>query len=596
MLPVPDDASDSSATLDRAAQPDSSENPVFDRLAQLAAKLLGAPIALISLIDDKHQWIKARVGVDVVQIPRDHSICTHAVDLGDLLVIADAAQDPRSRDSLLVAGAPHARFYAGVPLWTAEGLAIGTLCVLDERPRAGLSPEEADTLRDLGLFAVALLEARCAQGSRATGGRPNLLDFMDEINGLIADAGDGDGQVAVLVIDAATPNQCEEIARTLGQAAADLFVDVSAQSIGECLPEGSRLYDLSAARFGCILKADATPRFEEILDRLAFRLRRPGPAGPFIPVATSVGLGVAYHPDHGANAAALLQAAASGAHESLEGGTPWCAYSPALDRAARRAAHLLRDIGPALAGTDQLRLVYQPKLELATGRGIGAEVLIRWKHPIFGPIPPDEFVPLVERTTLVNAMTDWTLGTALRQIALWRADGLDPQISINVSMQDLWDDHFATRLSGLLERCGVEPGWIDIEVTESALMKDPVRVGHQLDAVRRLGVAIEIDDYGTGQSGLSYLKYIPASYVKIAQVFVSRLAHDTKDQIIVRSTINLAHDLGLKVVAEGIDNEAALDWLRAHGCDIGQGNLLSPALEAADFERSLRMSARSPHP
>jgi EAL domain-containing protein (putative c-di-GMP-specific phosphodiesterase class I) len=140
----------------------------------------------------------------------------------------------------------------------------------------------------------------------------------------------------------------------------------------------------------------------------------------------------------------------------------------------------------------------------------------------------------------------------------------------------------------MLERHAVRPDWIDIEVTESALMKDPAHVGRQLDEIRRMGVAIEVDDYGTGQSGLSYLKSIPASYLKIDQSFVSHLANDKADQIIVRSTIDLAHDLGLKVVAEGIRDEAALGWLREHGCDIGQGNLLSPPLEAEDFERLLQ--------
>ncbi len=197
-------------------------------------------------------------------------------------------------------------------------------------------------------------------------------------------------------------------------------------------------------------------------------------------------------------------------------------------------------------------------MDLSTGQCMGAEALLRWNHPGLGPISPNEFVPLMEHTTLVHALTDWALGAALRQTALWRAAGLDPQISINVSMRDLWDDHFAARLAGLLDRHAVRPEWIDIEVTESALMKDPVRVGRQLDQIRRLGVAIEIDDYGTGRSGLSYLKYIPASYVKIPQVFVFQLASDRKDRVIVRSTINLAHDLGCGLSQRGSGIEPRL--------------------------------------
>lgn len=415
----------------------------------------------------------------------------------------------------------------------------------------------------------------------------NRFDFIDDINAFIGDPSPVNLQVAVLVVETATPNQYEDLVRLLGQAAADSFEDACAKSISACLPAPTKLYRLSTARFGCILQADTPEHVIEALDRLAHKIRYPVQTGS-IPVATSVGIGIAHYPHHGTDAAELFQAATSAARESLDGGKPWCPYDPEFDRTSRRAAHLLRDIVPALAGKDQLRLIYQPKMDILTGRCIGAEALLRWNHPTLGPIRPDEFVPLVEHTTLVNAMTDWTLDAALSQVALWRADGLDPQISINISMYDLRDDHFTARLTELLERHAVRPDWIDIEVTESALMKDPVHVGHQLDEIRRLGVGIEIDDYGTGQSGLSYLKYIPASYLKIDQSFISHLPGDRTDRILVRSTINLAHELDLRVVAEGIRDEAGLDWLREHGCDIGQGNLLSPPLEAMDFERLLR--------
>jgi EAL domain-containing protein (putative c-di-GMP-specific phosphodiesterase class I)/GGDEF domain-containing protein len=437
-------------------------------------------------------------------------------------------------------------------------------------------------------------EHPAADCPRALSHLPDRSEFLHAIGAVIGDPSRDDRPMAILIVDVATPSQYEELGYRLGQAEADLFQDLSAAWISECLPEGTGLYRLSATRFGCILEADLPcNEFEETLDRIALRIRTPEPHAHAIPVATSIGIGVAYYPDHGIDATGLFRAAVSGVHESVESGKPWCRYSAAFDRASCRAAHLLRDIGPALTG-NQFHLVYQPKTDLATGRCIGAEALLRWEHPTFGAISPNEFVPLIERTTLVHAMTDWTLGAALSQIALWRAADLDPRISINVSMRDLWDDGFAGRLAGLLERHAVQPDWIDIEVTETALMKDPVNVGRLLDEIRRLGMAIEIDDYGTGQSGLSYLKYIPASYLKIPQVFVFQVASDRADQIIVRSTIDLAHDLGLRVVAEGIRDEAALVWLREHGCDIGQGHVLSPPLQASQFERWLRDHRHTP--
>lgn len=593
MLLLPDDESDHRA-LRRAALLDTDPDPAFDRLVRLAVKLLDVPIAMISLIDDERQWFKARSGLELGQIPRRRSICEHTIITGDLLVIGDTRQDPRSRDSLLVAGEPHVRFYAGVPLRTGEGAIVGTLCVLDHGPRSGLSPEQTDLLQDLGVLAAALIEAQHAVDSpRSMSRLPGRSRFLGTVNTVIGNPPRADPRIAIVVIDIATPDQYEELRRVLGEDEADLFHDASVRWISECLPVHAGLYRLSVTRFGCVLPANTPDDFEETFDRLAYRIRAPERAGHSIPVATSIGIGVAYYPHHGADAAELFRAAISGVHESLEEGKPWCTYSPAFDRKSCRAARLLRDIGPALTG-NQFHLVYQPKIDISTGRCIGAEALLRWNHPTLGPISPDEFVPLIERTTLVHAMTDWTLGTALHQIALWRAAGLDPQISINVSMRDLWDDHFVARLAGLLERHAVRPDWIDIEVTEGVVMKDPLNVGRRLGEIRRLGIAIEIDDYGTGQAGLSYLKYIPASYVKIPQVFVFRLASDREDQIIVRSTIDLVHDLGLRVVAEGIRDKAALTWLREHGCDIGQGNVLSPPLEAPHFERWLRDTRYDP--
>ncbi len=418
--------------------------------------------------------------------------------------------------------------------------------------------------------------------------KPNRHLFREDVDALIGNSRRASRQIAVLIVDAATPNQYEELIRTRGQAAADFFEEAAADSISRCLPEGTALYSLSAMRFGCILEIDTPDYLKETLDKLAYRMRRPEPVGHPLPVATSIAIGAACYPEHGTDAVTLIQAAISGAHESLTIDSPWCLYSPARDRASHRAAYLLHDIGPALAGNGQLHLVYQPKMDLETGRYTGAEALLRWHHPTLGEIPPGEFVELVERTTFVQAITEWTLGAALPQVARWRAAGLDPQVSVNVSMRDLGDDNFATRLAGLLERHAVRPEWINIEITESALMKNPLRVRRQLDEIRRLGVEIEIDDYGAGYAGLSYLKYIPAAIVKIDQAFISQLAVDRNDQIMVRSTIGMVHDLGRQVVAEGVRDQSALDWLRDQGCDIGQGHFISRPLEAPLFEQSLR--------
>jgi EAL domain-containing protein (putative c-di-GMP-specific phosphodiesterase class I)/GGDEF domain-containing protein len=586
--PIPDNEPDRLAALRRIELLDTPPEPAFDRLTRLAATLLDLPITLISLIDDKRQWVKSRVGSTLTEIPRDQSFCAHAMTVDDMLVVGDATQDPRFRGNPLVVGDPHVRFYAGVPLRTTDGLALGTLSVLDSTPRPELSPRKAEALRDLAALAMALIEARHAGGDLHPVSRLlNRSRFLKDVDAFITDATNVVPEIAVVVIDAATPSQYADLARTLGQDEADSFEVVSSARITERLPERSQLYHLSSARFGCILEASSPGQSQKILDGLAEQMRRPGGRRE-IPFATSVGVGAAHYPQDGANAAELVRAATCGAQESLTGKRRWCTYSPAFDLASRRASHLLRAIGPALAGEGQLRLVYQPKTDLRTGRCTGAEALLRWTHPTLGQISPSEAIPLVERTALVHALTDWELGAALPEIARLRAAGLVVQVSINVSVLDLEDEHFVARMTTLLERHRIPPEWIEIEVTESALMTDPVRIGRQLNAVRGVGVAIEIDDFGVGYSTLSLLKYIPATYVKIDQLFVTRLTSSRDDQAIVLSTINLAHELGRLVVAEGIEDADVYSWLREHGCDIGQGNMISPPLDVSRFEQWLQ--------
>jgi EAL domain-containing protein (putative c-di-GMP-specific phosphodiesterase class I)/GGDEF domain-containing protein len=575
------------SVLPHSGRVDMPLEPVFDRLTRLAAKSLGAPMALICLANGPRQWLKSSFGMARSEVPSDDLLRAHAL-VDDILVISDLTQNRCFSDKAWVTGHPHVRFYSGISLRTTEGPVLGTLGVMATRPRPGLSPKQTGVLRDLAGVALALIEAhQAAHAPHPVTGLPGRAQFLDDVKEVLGASAKGNAETAVLIIEAATPNQYADLVRTLGHDAADLFEIATANRAGELLPEDVGLYHLATARFGCVLTVDAAGSVAAFVEDLADQLQRPVRSHD-IPLATSVGIGVAHFPRDGTDAVSLLRAAATAADEALDNEKSWCAYSPMRDLASRRASYLLRDIGPALANTGQLHLVYQPKVDLRTTRCIGAEALLRWTHPSLGLIGPNEFVRLVERTTLVHALTDWALGAALSQVARWRQAGLDVRVSINVSILDLVDEHFRARLESLLDHHEVRPDWIGIEVTESVLMKDPVRVGRLLDEVRRLGVAIEIDDFGTGQSTLSYLKYIPATHVKIDQLFISRLASDRNDQIMVRSTINLVHELGHLVVAEGTNDTMTIDWLRQHGCDVGQGDAISPPLDAPSFERWLR--------
>ncbi|WP_420797539.1 putative bifunctional diguanylate cyclase/phosphodiesterase [Azospirillum doebereinerae] len=593
---IPANEQDRLAALRRFELLDTPPEDAFDHITRLAAKLLNVPIALVSLIDQDRQWFKSHLGLAVRETAREFAFCAHAIHGDDVFMVEDATLDPRFSDNPLVTEDPGIRFYAGAPLRTSDGLNLGTICVIDRVPRPVLAPDEQEALRNLSSMVMMLIEARQAVGYlHPVTGLSNRFRFLKDIDNVLKQDGPAASRTGVVVFDTAASDQYATLARSLGQVMADLFEVAAARRIGDALPGRPKLYHLSAARFGCILPLPDDAGLEPWLDAATAGLGAPILCQG-VPIATSNGTGVALFPSDGANALELLRAATTAAHQAMEGKTPWCRYDAAQDHASQRAFHLLRDMVPAVAATDQFRIVYQPKIDLATRQCVGSEALLRWVHPDLGPISPAEFIPLAERTAFVRPITDWVLNVVLAQVAQWEKAGIRLRTSINLSMLDLEADDFSNRITALLDRYGVSPDLIDFEVTESALMKDRGKVNRQFKRIRQLGIEFEIDDFGTGQSALSYLKYIPASVVKIDKLFVQSLTTDRNDQIMVRSTIDLAHELGYRVVAEGIETAEVYDWLRAHGCDIGQGYLMSRPLEAPAFEAWLRAGGFSGQP
>jgi EAL domain-containing protein (putative c-di-GMP-specific phosphodiesterase class I) len=234
---------------------------------------------------------------------------------------------------------------------------------------------------------------------------------------------------------------------------------------------------------------------------------------------------------------------------------------------------------------NQLELFYQPKADLASSRITSVEALVRWRHPYRGLILPDDFIPLAEQTGQLRALSLWVLNAALRQARAWDHVGRSLGVAVNLSMRDLHDPGLPETVAALLKTWAVRPATLTIEITESTLMADPAQA---MEIVRRLsamGVNIAIDDFGTGYSSLSYLKRLAVNELKVDRSFVRNVVDDTHDVAIVRSTISLAHELGLQVVAEGIEDQATWDLLARLGCDTGQGYLISRPLPAPEFNR-----------
>lgn len=584
---TPKNEQDRLAALRRFELLDTPPEPEFDRITRLTARLFKSPIALITLVDEHRQWFKSRVGLGTQQTPREFAFCAHAILQDDLFVVCDAQQDPAFNTNPLVTGEPHIRFYAGVPLRTFDGFALGTLCIIDTEPRPALQADEAQLLREMAAIVMNHVEARLAVGFiHPVTGLANRFRFNQDIDTFLADPRRGSLGCAVIVASAASAEQYADLLRLLGSVSADAFEVASAERIRASLPAKTKLYHLSAAHFGCVLPIEHREALEASLSRLASGLSAPILVQG-IPVLGAVGIGVAQYPRDGEASVELVREAANANHQARSDRRPWCVYSAASDAASRRAFRLLRDLGGALAAGEQLGMVYQPKIAFPSGACTGVEALLRWSHPELGAISPAELIPLVERTALMRPLTEWVLDAVMAQAARWRAAGLQIGVSINISMLDLHDEDFGDKISRLLAKHAVASGWISLEVTESALVHDHASVARQLAHIRGLDIALEIDDFGTGQSALAYLKHIPASYVKIDRSFISALAHDATDRALVRSTIELAHELGLKVVAEGIETEAVYDWLSDHDCDLGQGYAIAKPLSAVELEQWL---------
>jgi len=300
----------------------------------------------------------------------------------------------------------------------------------------------------------------------------------------------------------------------------------------------------------------------------------------------SATIGIALYPRDANNASELLRCADIARSTAKTELRPFATYAESTDRSAPERLALLGDLARALRD-GQIRLVYQPKVRLSDRRVCGFEALARWHHPKLGPVPPSSFVAIAETTELIHPFTQYVIEHALRQSARWRSMGVQLPISVNVSANNLLDAAFVERLAELLKRHDVPGELLELEITESALLRHPETILRRLNEIRLLGVPLAIDDFGTGYASLAYLKRLPVQSLKIDKAFILNLLSDPADQRIVRSAIQLAHGFGLRVVAEGVESAAVAERLLLEGSDYGQGYFLGTPQEAAEIERTV---------
>jgi len=549
---------------------DTPPSEAFDRITRMAAQLFKLPIAAVSLTDSHRQWFKSKVGVGHDTIPRLRAPCAAVADSGGLLIVPDLLEDDCFRDSTLAESG--IRFYAGAPLVTSEGYCLGAMCVLGLEPRQ-VTRAESEALRDLATMVMSQIELQHALGRvDPISGLPNRNQFISDFTDIELHEPHGDMRLAALV-SLASPQELSDAQRVMGSGYLD---DVVRDTVPLLRIGGAgKIYHVASTQFAFFAPPGVTletfcVQMQSWLDaRASFGQTR---------FLTTTTVGIAPFTVGQTEGLDLLRNMHSAAHDALAAERCVRVFSSEHDAILRRRFWLVTAFGDALESRNQLHLVYQPKVGLAGGACVSVEALLRWSHPEQGAISPGEFIPVIETTSLARATTEWVLAAAIRQLAAWRRDGIDLQVAVNVSAVNLEETDFCERVLMHLQRHAVPASSLAIELTESALMRNPKVAQATLERLARAGVRLAIDDFGTGYSSLSYLQSLPVDVVKIDQSFMRGLGDrdggaDERRGALVRTMIKLSHDLGHQVVAEGVETVEVADFLRGAGCDEAQGYL-----------------------
>ncbi|SDY79940.1 bifunctional diguanylate cyclase/phosphodiesterase [Pseudomonas sp. NFIX28] len=549
----------------------------FDRICRMAAEYFKVPTALISLVDRDRQWFKARVGFDEPQIPISQSFCAFTVQGREVLEVHNAALDPRFQDNPLVSRDQGIRFYAGAPLLTASGYAIGSLCIIDKVEQQ-LSIVERQHLRDMAAMVMEQIEQRQRLRRRdPVSGLANREQFQSDLRDL-AEHHLGERRVLVL-IDALDMKVAHELTLALGLAPFETIIRFLALRLQEYLGRHVRVYHVSVKRFGFLLPAPAQG-LDKLLDALVSRLRRQ-PPGLGFPMTPTVCAGTVEFEIDCQSVDDALRKAMFALELAMARRSFWAHYDAGRDHAQRRAFNLASDLNDALH-SGQIYLMFQPRFAFLDGAQVSAEALLRWEHPWLGPISPVEFIPVMERNGLIHQVTRWVIDTVLSKMRTWRLPE-DCKLSINLSPKDFEDQDIAELIRCACLRHGIDPWRLEVEITEGEWLRSNPNVLAQLTRIRELGMDVAIDDFGTGYSNFAYLHQIPANVVKLDKSMITDLEHNTQHQKITRSIIGLARELGYRTVAEGIESFKCLQMLCAFGCDEAQGYFLARPMPQERF-------------
>lgn len=590
--------------------------PSLESVVRIAARMFGMPVAAVNMIGSDHVFFAASHGIGEVDMSRDVSFCAHAITQSGVMVVPDATTDDRFHDNPLVTGSAGLRFYAGAPLLSQNGLALGALCVIDNKPHQDFSSEDQSRLRELANMATDRLELRRIEASaerfpRSDGqlegaayegeakelyrlanfdiltGLANRGRFFRQVEEALARPLD----VAVIMIDL---DGFKDVNDTLGHAIGDHILQEVALRLEGFVENAGAAARIGGDEFALMLEDVTDPRQALMLSNAV----NDAIAKPIIiddqEIRIAASCGVALAPLHTSNPVellgnadlALFRAKTNGRGRSL-------VFESCLrmEAAARRLYGM--EIHRAVKEGEFL-LVYQPQVRLSDGVLTGAEALIRWLHPVRGLLTPAAFLPALERGPLAATVGSWVLDEACAQAALWRRQGLNNfRIGVNLFGAQFRGGDFAAEVMETLRKHGLPPSALELEITENIVLDHDDVVLEKLRDLRAHGVGIAFDDFGTGYASLSLLKRYPLTRIKIDRSFVDGMLVSKKDASVVQAILDMARAFDLETIAEGIEREPERESLLRQGCTEGQGYLIGKPMLASHFAETFAIAPLS---